>query len=188
MGLKLGLPLILERGWREVSNLASRHSGEFYVLADLKQADIPDVDLAVCRRLAAAGFDGAVIHLFHGGAAELARSAPLDLVGVASMSHPGARLLDSHFRDLIAEAARARLPGVVVGATRPGRIGEARAALPGASVLSPGVGVQGARPGEALRAGADFEIVGRLILRSPDPVRAAWEVVELERGAIGGRG
>jgi orotidine-5'-phosphate decarboxylase len=33
-------------------------------------------------------------------------------------------------------------------------------------------------PGEAVRAGADYIVVGRAILNTPDPQRAAREIVE----------
>ncbi|HYH86609.1 MAG TPA: orotidine 5'-phosphate decarboxylase / HUMPS family protein, partial [Pyrinomonadaceae bacterium] len=33
-------------------------------------------------------------------------------------------------------------------------------------------------PAEAVRAGADFIVVGRAVLNSPDPARAAREVIE----------
>ncbi|MEM4743157.1 MAG: orotidine 5'-phosphate decarboxylase, partial [Pyrobaculum sp.] len=38
-------------------------------------------------------------------------------------------------------------------------------------IISPGIGAQGGAPGDALKAGADFEIVGRYLLESPDRIR-----------------
>ncbi len=69
----------------------------------------------------------------------------------------------------------------MVGATRPGLIPTVRSLHPDATVLSPGVGAQGARPGEALRAGADFEIVGRAITLAEDPRTSAKAIVRAQR-------
>ncbi|MGB9705400.1 MAG: orotidine 5'-phosphate decarboxylase, partial [Pyrobaculum sp.] len=38
-------------------------------------------------------------------------------------------------------------------------------------IISPGIGAQGGRPGGALRAGADFEIVGRYVIEDQERVR-----------------
>jgi orotidine-5'-phosphate decarboxylase len=39
-------------------------------------------------------------------------------------------------------------------------------------------------PADAVRSGADFVVVGRAILNSPDPARAARDVVEaMEEGS-----
>jgi orotidine-5'-phosphate decarboxylase len=51
-------------------------------------------------------------------------------------------------------------------------------------ILTPGVGAQGGKPGEAVAHGADFEIVGRAIYQSSDPKRS----VERVRREINKRG
>jgi len=40
-------------------------------------------------------------------------------------------------------------------------------------IMSPGVGAQGGEPGDAILAGANFEVVGRRIYESPNPGEAA---------------
>lgn len=79
---------------------------------------------------------------------------------------------------LIDVARRVSPWGVVAPATRPWVIGIVRRELGPVKILSPGVGAQGAEPGAALRHGADYEIVGRLILGSRDPAEAARRVLE----------
>jgi orotidine-5'-phosphate decarboxylase len=51
-------------------------------------------------------------------------------------------------------------------------------------ILAPGVGPQGALPGDALCAGADYEIIGRLITRSKTPRRETEEILNLQREAL----
>jgi orotidine-5'-phosphate decarboxylase len=51
-------------------------------------------------------------------------------------------------------------------------------------IISPGVKAQGARPGDAIRAGADFEIVGRGIYASAEPRRSAAEIAEEIKAAM----
>ena len=122
-------------------------------------------------------FDAAIIHLFTGHK----RYEGIDIIGVAGMSHPESHIVRGNFTKLLDQAYLLKVMGVVVGATRPEMIREARRRLPEILIFSPGVGFQGAKPGEALKAGADFEIVGRSITLSDDPKEAARQVVEMER-------
>jgi len=43
------------------------------------------------------------------------------------------------------------------------------------------VGVQGAPPASALRAGADFEIIGRSVVLAEDPLGELERIVEAQR-------
>jgi orotidine-5'-phosphate decarboxylase len=73
-------------------------------------------------------------------------------------------------------AASCRVDGIVVGATFPEMIRTCKESHPDLPVFSPGVGVQGGSAGDAVSAGSDYLIVGRSILESDDPVRAAAEL------------
>ncbi len=183
VGVKVGLPLALEVGWEGLSRLASRYP-EFYWIADLKLADIPAVEIRVLEGLARMGFDAAIIHLFPMGLEEVSSAAAklgIDLIGVAAMSHPRAHTFEESLETLVAYARQVGVEGLVVGATKPGLIEATRSLHPRATILSPGVGAQGAEPGAAIRAGADFEIVGRAITLSENPRTYAEEVVEAQR-------
>ncbi len=180
-GVKVGFPLSLAVGWEGISEIVRKHP-EYYWIADFKLADIPDVVQHILGKFEDMKMDGAIIHLFTGHRRYDSR---LDLIGVAGMSHPEARLIRENFIKLLEMADLLNVWGIVVGATRPEMIREARRRLPNVRILSPGVGFQGARPGSALEAGADFEIVGRSILRSEDPVKAAESIVEAQRGVCG---
>ena len=74
-------------------------------------------------------------------------------------------------------AAEVGAAGVVAPATRPDRIRLIRSIIGEMLIISPGVGAQGGSPAEALRAGADYLIVGRSVYGSEDPARAAHELL-----------
>lgn len=95
------------------------------------------------------------------------------------------RRLSEQVTHLAREAQRAGLDGVVAS---PHEIGLIRAACPAPFlVVTPGVRPAGAdlqdqrrvmTPGEAVRAGADYVVVGRPILAAPDPAAAAQRIAE----------
>ncbi|MGI6078851.1 MAG: orotidine 5'-phosphate decarboxylase / HUMPS family protein, partial [Fastidiosipilaceae bacterium] len=51
-------------------------------------------------------------------------------------------------------------------------------------ILSPGVGAQGGSASAAIRAGADYVIVGRAIYASDDPAAAAGKFADEARSAL----
>ncbi len=189
-GVKIGLPLTLSLGVEGVREIVDRFRGDYCFIADYKLADVPHVQAQVAEWLAKTGFHAAIFHLFpmslH-GIIERCRELSLDVIGVAMMSHPGAALFEKCFNTLLTYAREAGVDGVVVGATRPSYIRAAREILgEEVVILSPGVVKQGAPAGDALRNGADYEIVGRYITGSRDPRKAALTIVEAERGVIYG--
>lgn len=176
-GVKVGLPALLRWGLEALKTICEEHREELYILCDFKLADIPYIVAEELKALKELGFNGAILHLFQGGIEEVAAlEGRPDLYGVVAMSHPRAELLNSHFKELLLAALRAGLEGCVVPATRAAVIREARRRAPGLTLLAPGIGAQGAPPGSAVAAGADFEIVGRAITRSPDPRSACMRV------------
>lgn len=183
VGVKVGFPITLSMGFDGVGKLV-REFPEYYWIADYKLADIPEVVQHIIGHLEGMGFDATILHLFTG---HRNYETAMDLIGVAAMSHPEAKLFRRDFIRLLEEAELLGIEGIVVGATRPEMIREARRRLPGVRIFSPGVGAQGAEPGSAIAAGADLEIVGRSILRSEDPIEEAMRIVEAQRGVIHGR-
>ena len=96
------------------------------------------------------------------------------------MSHLGSKEIMSQVKHKLFEVINRIQPwGVVLPATIPEVIKEGRNELSkGLKILAPGVGAQGALPGDALCAGANYEIVGRLITRSSKPREAAESVLK----------
>lgn len=181
-GFKLGLPLLMARG-PGYAGLLRRRCRDALWVADLKLADIGYV-MRLTAGLVAEHVDAVIAHGFVGVEGALGElkdyldSLGKRLVVVASMSHPGAREAYDHALPRILETLERLRPwGVVAPATRPGVVGIVRRRLgPGVAIMSPGVGAQGAEPGSALCAGADYEIVGRAITGSGDPVEAAERI------------
>jgi orotidine-5'-phosphate decarboxylase len=84
-------------------------------------------------------------------------------------------------------AASAGAAGIIAPATRPERVRALKGLIGGLLILSPGVGAQGGKASDAIRAGADAIIVGRNIYESPEPGRAAQELAR-EVAAARGKG
>ncbi len=63
--------------------------------------------------------------------------------------------------------------GVVMPATYPELIGQTRDILDDIYIISPGVGIQGAKIGDAISHGADYEIIGRKICDNENPKNSA---------------
>lgn len=187
---KVGLQLVLESGLKVVHAI-KEISGK-RVIVDFKLADIGDVMVHALKKLAQSGADAVIAHGFIGvgdGVERIVEEAErlgVDVILVIAMSHKGSeKYLDRHFEELLADALELGVHGVVVPATRPWLIERARGIVKDKlKIYAPGVGVQGAKPGSALCAGADYEIVGRYIVRSPDPGKTAREVYEMQLKSV----
>ncbi len=178
-GYKIGLPLLLDVGLRGLKELADAMGSCELKIADFKLADIGFIMSEVLKRVSEVGYNAIIAHAFiglAGGLGELSKTCSemsMKLITVVSMSHPGSmELIDMHLENLIAISENARVWGVVAPATRPQIIRKIRKIVGvRLKILSPGIGPQGAAPKTALEAGADYEIVGRLITYSDNPRR-----------------
>jgi len=181
-GVKIGLPFLLKYGNKAIKELVKEYSDDMYLLADFKLADIPSVVKDELRRISELGFDGAITHLFQGGLYRVREiTCPIDLIGVLYMSHPDAYLFEKNIECLLEEAIKGKVDGVVVGARQSKVIKLAKQRLDGVTVFSPGIGIQGGGYGEAIRNGADFEIIGRAISLSDNPREVVLRILEGER-------
>ncbi len=193
-GIKIGLPLILSVGiekTRELTRICT-HTDSL-IIADLKLADIGDVMVLVLEKLKNMGFNAVIAHAFIGcedalyKLSQLAHSAGVSLISVVAMSHRGAdELLNKHFVDLVSISTEcAHVEGLVVPATRPQIIRAVRDMVGDRiALLSPGVGVQGAPYGSALINGADYEIIGRAILKSHNPIEMLRLIAKRQREVL----
>ena len=102
--------------------------------------------LAACRRHGAGVF--CVVKTSNPGGAEVQDLALSD--GRPVWQHV-ARLVGEWGTDLVGERGLSSV-GAVIGATHPRAVGEARRLLPQSLLLLPGVGAQGATPGDVARA------------------------------------
>ncbi len=177
--IKVGYPLILREGIAVLEEIKSLGKP---VIADLKVADIPEISARICALAGAA--DYVIVHGFIGEDVVKACSEAARIFVVAEMSHPGAKEFMARFSKEIAEMAKKYAQGIVAPATRPESIKRLRKVVGGLTIISPGVKAQGAKPGDALRAGADYEIVGRGIYLAKDPRKAAEEFSRVAREII----
>lgn len=189
VGYKIGLPLVLDCGRNDLGEIVGRMGSDLLRIADLKLADIGDIMVSVIRRLKDIGFNAFIVHGFTGYRDALEkvsgylRNSGGKMITVVSMSHRGSiEVIDGVLDKLLDIALKSGSWGVVAPATRPKVIKIIRRKLGGkVKILSPGIGVQGAYPGDAIKAGADIEIIGRLITRSSDPRRTIMELHSVYR-------
>lgn len=187
--IKFNFHVLLPLGEKSVRKInRAAHDLGLQTIADIKLNDIGNTNMVTLQRLWNSGFDAVIVNPIMGpeNLSQLVKSAHSDDRGVISlvhMSHPGAkigyglRVRDpdtgkmSHIHDLFLKWSRlAHVDGIVVGATVPKMIGQARKKTGGRfEIYSPGVGTQGGNPSDALDAGADYLIVGRTILNAKNP-------------------
>ena len=186
---KVGLQLIFGGGIDFAGKLA--RSGK-QVFLDVKLLDIDNTVAGAVRNIAAMGMTFVTLHAYPKAmrAAVAARSdSPLKLLGVTVLTS----MDDSDLRDagydasaaaLVAHRAHdvrnAGLDGIVAA---PGEAEAVRRIVgPGIAIVTPGIRPEGsaagdqkriATPAAAIRAGADYLVVGRPITESPDPTAAA---------------
>lgn len=178
--IKIGYPLVLGTGMGIIGQLA-----EFApVIADFKVADIPNTDRVICGQAFEAGASAVIVHGFTGRdslieCVRTAREYNSEVFVVTEMSHPGALdFMQPVARGLARMAVDCGASGVVAPATRPDRVREIRSIVGGLTIISPGVGAQGGRAADAIRAGADYVIVGRSIYGSKTPGKEAEKIVD----------
>lgn len=189
--VKIGWPTILSTGLKGLQGLVEDFREEHVFICDAKMADISYTNSLTARLLYEAGFDAIIAHGFIGyedgleGLFQEAKRFGGGVMIVVSMSHVGSReFIDSNAERLTQLALEHGADGVVAPATRTMIVEKVRR-IAGESllILTPGVGVQGAPYGTGLSSGADFEIIGRSIVSSPNPVEKALEVKK-EHGKI----
>lgn len=201
---KLGLEVFVAEGPSLVEEIAAR--GE-KVFLDLKFHDIPNTVAAAVRAAARLGVQMLTVHASGGtamlsAALEASRAVPnppllLAVTALTSLSQMDADRLgvsgsvESWVGRLAESAHAAGIRAFVASAreapalrTRFGR--DVQLVVPGIRPTGTSSDDQSrtATPGEAIRRGADYLVVGRPILQAADPALAASRVVEEIAGAV----
>lgn len=191
--VKLNMHALLPLGAAQIGRItAHAHGLGMQAIADIKLNDISATNAAAAGALWSMGFDALIANPVMGPAslAELSRRAHRSSHGIIALVHmsaPEARATyeiplargPKRLYHAFARGARdAGVDGIVVGATFAGIISECARAVPGAPVYSPGIGVQGGSARRAAEHGTEYFIVGRTLLRSPDPRAEAARIRE----------
>ena len=178
--VKVNYPLVLSCGLGIIGEIKKYAP----VIADFKVADIPNTNRLICEQTFKAGADAIICQGFTGrdsveACVEVAKKTGGDVFVVTEMSHPGALdFLQSCALELVDLANSAGASGIIAPATRPERLALIRKRAGNIKILSPGVGTQGGDAAAAIKAGADFVIVGRSIYNAKDPYQAALDFAE----------
>jgi len=191
------LPLGLFNGVKKI--LDKTKDLDLPTIVDCKVNDIGDTNRIIAENYFKAGFDSLIANPFVGWEDglqpifDLARKMGRGVILLAYMSHKaawegyGQEVYDSSSGKIkpqyiiFAEKALSwGADGVIVGATYPEKIREIYAVLGSkVPIYSPGIGVQGGNICEALSAGSHYLIIGRSIVESEDPSRAARSIRDL---------
>ena len=181
--IKINWPLVLATGpdiIREMSRVKD-------VICDFKIADIPNTNKLIVEQAMSRGASAVICHGFTGDDSVKAcvDAAKGQVFVVTEMSHPGGKQFTAPLADKLAALARnAGARGIVAPATRPERISALREIIGGLEIISPGVGAQGGKASDTIRAGADYIIVGRAIYDASDPGGAAKALADEVKAGI----
>ena len=163
--IKVNYPLVLSRGISAIRELAAYKP----VIADFKIADVPHISAKIAEFAFENGAKAVITHGFTGSDSvkavlKVASRFDGEVYVVSELSSKGGEEFMSEVSEKIVEMARELgCNGIIAPATRPERIKRLREIAGDMQIFSPGVGVQGGKAVEAIRAGADFIIVGRSI-------------------------
>jgi orotidine-5'-phosphate decarboxylase len=178
-GVKLGNVVLYNYGWQVVREI--KHICEKPVYVDLKLMDIPYIARMISTRAFQSGADGITVCGPVGRdtlsvCKEISRGK---LVFVfTQFTHNTALITDDMANTYVKIALELRCDGIQIPANRPDRIVSVRTQIgESARIISCGVGAQGTPIGDAIRSGADYEIIGRAIYNPPAPCRSPLEAV-----------
>lgn len=172
--IKINWPLVLSEGPEMITRLSELSD----VICDFKVADIPNTVRLIVENAVSRGASAVIVHAFTGDdslRAAVEASGGAEIYAVTEMSHPGAVMFTTqHAEEMARLGVECGVDGFIAPATRPDRIRAVRSVVgEGKKILSPGVGAQGGKASDAIRAGADYAIVGRAIYGSDDPRASA---------------
>jgi orotidine-5'-phosphate decarboxylase len=195
---KVGLEIFTREGPRLVEEIRGRDEKVFL---DLKLHDIPNTVAGAVRSACKLGVQMLTLHASGGpkmlaAADQEARSSnspPLLLAVTALTSLSEAEInglgvpgsVEQWVERLAAAARDSGIPGIVASSKElsmlHSKFGNAlQYVIPG--IRPAGAALQdqsrAATPGEAIKAGADYIVVGRPILQAPDPAKAADQIVK----------
>ena len=196
VNMHLLLPLGLYDGVKKLIDFA--HKLGILSIMDFKINDIGDTNKVIAQHCFKVGFDAITANPFVGWknglepVVNLAKELEKGILLLCYMSHEGAKegygqmVLDPsdekikpQYEVFCKKAIAWDVDGVIVGATYPEKLYEISEILKGKiPIYSPGIGFQGGKILEAIKAGASYLIIGRSIILSSDSVKTIKEMYE----------
>jgi len=195
---KIGLELFVREGPRLVEEIRGRGESVFL---DLKMHDIPNTVAAAVRSASKLGVQMLTVHAAGGRSmleaaqqAALSSTDPPLLLAVTALTSLSPSDIHSigigtttqeWVNQLASLAIESGIRGIVTSALEAANLRSMFGSAP--QLVIPGIRPAGeatqdqsriARPAEAMRAGADYLVVGRPILKAADPARAADDIVD----------
>jgi orotidine-5'-phosphate decarboxylase len=193
--VKINHHLVLPLGTFDgVQQLVEQIRGQgLMAIMDAKVNDIGSTNQVIAEYYYTAGFDALIANPFVGWDEglkplfEVSKRLNRGVILLCYMSHKGScegygqTIIDSETKEktlqyisFAKKALKWSADGVVVGATYPEKIKEVKQILgQNVSIYSPGVGAQGGDADTAIKAGANYLIVGREITAADDPAKVA---------------
>ncbi len=177
--IKVGRILEMQNGIGILS--AIKDAAGLAVIYDGKIADIPYISREIAANAYDAGADAVIVHGFVGSdvVSAVKDLGKGDVIAVVEMTHPGSdEFIQPVSERIAAMVSRVGVEGVVLPATKPERVKSLARIVRDAYIIAPGIKAQGARPGDAIVNGADYEVVGRAIYNAKQPKEAAETMYE----------
>jgi len=170
--IKIGYPIVLKNGINVVKKIKKVFDKP--VIADFKIADVPHISKIITRIAVNGGCDGVIVHGFVGPdsieACIIEAKENMVFVATELTSLGGKYFTQPVANDLATMAKEIGAYGIQVPGNRPERIKKIRQLVGNElTIISCGIGAQGGKFGSAIKAGADFEIIGRAIYDSENP-------------------
>ena len=176
--VKINWPLVLSEGPEMITKLSKITD----VICDFKVADIPNTVSLIVSIAVKRGASAVIVHAFTGDdslRAAVDAAGDADIYAVTEMSHPGGKMFTAkHVEEMARLGVACGATGFIAPATRPERIAAIREIIGDRLILSPGVGAQGGSASSAIKAGADYVIVGRAIYKADDPKAVAKTICD----------
>lgn len=174
--VKINWPLVLAAGPEMITKLSEITD----VICDFKVADIPNTVSLIVSNAVERGASAVIVHAFTGGdslRAAVEAAGDAEIFAVTEMSHPGGKTFTAlHAEEMARLGVECGASGFIAPATRPERIAAIRKIVGDRKILSPGVGAQGGSASSAIKAGADYVIVGRAIYNSENPLNVVKSI------------
>lgn len=177
--IKVGLPLVLNCGLEIVKKI--KRIADLPIIADFKIMDYSLIAVKNVETAIDAGYDAVVVCGACGPTviSRCVKAANDKKVFVfVEFTHRDG-LLDTNIANRSARLAKELgAYGIFAPGTKPERVKELRNIVGDLIIACCGIGAQGPEPGSAIKAGADFEIIGRAIYEADNSKSTITQIVE----------